>query len=150
MTNTYCVNTVLRYSWWWTLDLFETYRVLYQINLRNSASRWLSLYEYITMHGPLNVKSIDLEQCYTQYHLLQRLWIFSYFPHKVSCLCVFFFIQCHTTCPYGLRGLPSWHGSSVTDFWGWDAHEVQLRCPRDVSGDIGGWSARRALKPKFH
>jgi hypothetical protein len=34
----------------------ETYRVLYQINLRNSASRWLSLYEYITMHGPLNVK----------------------------------------------------------------------------------------------
>jgi hypothetical protein len=42
------------------------------------------------------------------------------------------------------------HGSSVTDFWGWDAHEEQLRCPDDVSGDIGGWSARRALKPKFH
>jgi len=37
----------------------------------------------------------------------------------------------------------------VTDFWGWDAHEAQLRCPHDVSGDIGGCSARRALKPKF-
>jgi hypothetical protein len=46
--------------------------------------------------------------------------------------------------------LPPGHGSSVTDFWGWDAYETQLRCPDDVSGDIGGWSARRALKPKFH
>jgi hypothetical protein len=46
--------------------------------------------------------------------------------------------------------LPPGHGSSVTDFWGWDAHEVQLRFPHDVSGDIRGWSARRALKPKFY
>ena len=52
---------------------------------------------------------------------------------------------------YGLRGLPSWawHGWSVTDFWGWEAHEARLRCPDDVSDDIGGCSARRALKPKF-
>ena len=27
-----------------------------KINLRNSASRWLLLHDYITMHGPLNVK----------------------------------------------------------------------------------------------
>jgi len=27
--------TVLRYSWWWTVDLSETCRVLYQINLRH-------------------------------------------------------------------------------------------------------------------
>jgi len=46
--------------------------------------------------------------------------------------------------------LPPGHGSSVADFWGWDAHEAQLRCPDDVSGDIGGWSARRALKSKFY
>ena len=26
----------------------------------------------------------------------------------------------------------------------------QLRCPDNVSGDIGGCSARRALKPKFY
>jgi hypothetical protein len=45
---------------------------------------------------------------------------------------------------------PPGHGSSVTDFCGWEAHEAQLRCPDDVSGDIGGWSARRALKPKFY
>ena len=45
--------------------------------------------------------------------------------------------------------LPPGHGRSVTDFSGWDAHEAQLRCPDDVSGDIGGCSARRALKPKF-
>jgi len=31
MKKTYCVYTVLRYSWWWTVDLSETCRVLYQI-----------------------------------------------------------------------------------------------------------------------
>jgi len=44
---------------------------------------------------------------------------------------------------------PPGHGRSVTDFSGWDAHEARLRCPDDVIGDIGGCSARRALKPKF-
>ena len=39
--------------------------------------------------------------------------------------------------------LPPGQGSSVTDFWGWDALKEQLRCPDDVSGDIGGCSARR-------
>ena len=57
MTNTYCVYTVSRYFWWCTVDMSETCRVLYQINVRNSASRWLSLSEYITMHGPVNVKN---------------------------------------------------------------------------------------------
>jgi hypothetical protein len=27
-------------------------------------------------------------------------------------------------------------GWSVTDFWGWDAHEAHLRCPDEVDGDI--------------
>jgi len=27
-------------------------------------------------------------------------------------------------------------GDSVADFWGWDAHEAQLRCPNDVSSDM--------------
>jgi hypothetical protein len=39
---------------------------------------------------------------------------------------------------------------SVTDFWGWDAHEAQLRCPSEVDGDIWIWSTRRGLKPKFY
>jgi len=34
MTNAYRMYTVLRYSWWWTVDLSETCRVLYQINER--------------------------------------------------------------------------------------------------------------------
>ena len=28
--------------------------------------------------------------------------------------------------------LPPEHGRNVTDFWGWDAREAQLRCPDDV------------------
>ena len=46
--------------------------------------------------------------------------------------------------------LPPGDGRSVTDFSDWDAHEARLRCPDDVSGDIGGCSARRALKPNFN
>ena len=45
---------------------------------------------------------------------------------------------------------PPGHGRSLTYFWVWDAHDAQLRCPDDVGGDIGGCSARRALKPKFY
>ena len=45
---------------------------------------------------------------------------------------------------------PPGHGRSVTDFSGWDAHEARLRCADDVSGDIGGCSARRALKHNFY
>ena len=43
MTNTSSIYAVLRHSWWWRVNIFETCRVLYQINLRNSASRWLSV-----------------------------------------------------------------------------------------------------------
>jgi len=46
--------------------------------------------------------------------------------------------------------LPPGHGRNVTGFWGWDANEAQLRSPDDVCGDIGGCSARGALKPKFY
>jgi len=46
--------------------------------------------------------------------------------------------------------LPPEHGSGETDFWGWEDHEVQLRCPDDMNGDIRGWSAMRVLKPKFY
>jgi hypothetical protein len=41
-------------------------------------------------------------------------------------------------------------GQSVTDFWSWDAHEAQLRCPDEVDGDIWTWNTRRGLKPKFY
>jgi hypothetical protein len=36
-------------------------------------------------------------------------------------------------------------GRSVTDFWSWDAHEAQLRCPDEVDGDIWIWSTGRDL-----
>ena len=38
-----------------------------------------------------------------------------------------------TTCPFvDFVVLPPAHGKSVTDFWVWDAHEAQLRCPDGV------------------
>ena len=42
-----------------------------------------------------------------------------------------------TTCSYELSWSPApGCGGIVTDFWGWDAHEAQLRCPDGVRGDI--------------
>jgi hypothetical protein len=41
-------------------------------------------------------------------------------------------------------------GRNVTDFWGWDTHEAQLRCPDEVDGDAWISSTRRGLKPKFY
>jgi len=46
--------------------------------------------------------------------------------------------------------LPPGDSRSVNDFWGLEAHEAQLRFPGDVSGNIGGCSARMALKPNFY
>jgi len=60
------------------------------------------------------------------------------------CVCVYIYFF-YPMPPYVLVDfvvLPSGHGRSVTDFCGWDAHEAQLRCPDDVSGDVGGCSAR--------
>ena len=45
---------------------------------------------------------------------------------------------------------PPGRGRSVTDFSGWDAHEARLRFTDVVSGDRGGCSARRTLKPNFY
>ena len=44
--------------------------------------------------------------------------------------------------------LPPGHGRSVTDFWGWDAHEAQLRCPDGVSGDRGALNLDSAKIPR--
>ena len=44
-------------SWWWTVSLSETCRDVYQ-KLRSSASCWLLLKEYVTMHVPQNVKLV--------------------------------------------------------------------------------------------
>ena len=40
--------------------------------------------------------------------------------------------------------LPPGHGRNVTNFWGWDTHEVQLRCPDDVWVVIEGDEVPRA------
>ena len=44
----------------------------------------------------------------------------------------FFFVQCHHMSFVDFVVLHPRHGGSVTDFWGWDVHEAQLRCPDGV------------------
>jgi len=45
-----------------------------KINLKNSASRWLPLYEYITIHGPLNVKRVGV----CSFLLSYNAWVHSF------------------------------------------------------------------------
>jgi hypothetical protein len=61
-----------------------------------------------------------------------------------------FFLQCHHMSLMDFVVFPPASDRSVTDFWGWDAHEAQLRCPDEVDGDIWLWSTRRGLKLKFY
>jgi hypothetical protein len=56
----------------------------------------------------------------------------------------FFFQYHHMSLMDFVVSLPGC-GRSVTDFWGWEAHEAQLRCPDEVDGDIWIWSTRGAL-----
>jgi hypothetical protein len=49
------VDCLLAWSSWRTGDLSETCRVLYQINLRNSASSWFTLYEDRRTYGLLSL-----------------------------------------------------------------------------------------------
>jgi hypothetical protein len=66
-----------------------------------------------------------------------------------ACEAVSIFLnQCHHMSLMYFVVSPPGYGRSVTDFWGWDAHEAQLRCPDEVDGDI--WSTRRGLKPTFY
>ena len=43
-----------------------------------------------------------------------------------------FYFQCHHMSFVDFVVLPPGHGRSVTDFWRWEAHEAQLRCPDDL------------------
>jgi hypothetical protein len=83
MTNTYCVYTVLRYSWSWAVDLSETCRVLYQINLRNSASCWLSLYE--CGHQVFNQLFVNL-YCHLTFILLKIFVVLCFMFMDYTCV----------------------------------------------------------------
>jgi hypothetical protein len=61
-----------------------------------------------------------------------------------------FFFQCHHMSLMDFAVSPPGCGRSLTNFWSWDAHEAQLRCPDEVNGDTRISSTRRGLKPKFY
>jgi hypothetical protein len=52
------------------------------------------------------------------------------------------FFQCHHMSLTDIVVSPPSCGRSVTDFWGWDAYEAQLRCPDEVDSDVWIWSTK--------
>ena len=67
-----------------------------------------------------------------QYEYIDITIIFFVITLKYNMLCYVrnvFLVQCHHM---SFVDLPPGHGRSVTDFWSWDAHKAQLRCPDGV------------------
>jgi hypothetical protein len=79
-------------------------------------------------------------------------WLLPIFKTYVSNCWIWyiFFYQCHHMSLMDFVVSPPVCGRSETDFWGWDAHEAQLRCSDEVDADIWIWSTKRDLKPKFY
>jgi hypothetical protein len=69
-----------------------------------------------------------------------------FFPYIVYIL---LFPQCHHMSLMDFVVSPPGCGRSVTDFWGSNAHEAQLRCPDEVDGDIWIWSTRMGLNLSY-
>jgi hypothetical protein len=63
-------------------------------------------------------------------------------PHSSDPMQFFF---CHHMSLMDFVISPPGCGRSVIDFWGWDAHEAQLRRPDEVVGGIWIWSTRSGL-----
>ena len=68
-----------------------------------------------------------------------EFWKFSIYSRNIKPMyqrrCMtegFFLLQCHHMSFLDFVFLPPGHGRSVIDFWCWDAHEAQLRCPDGV------------------
>jgi hypothetical protein len=57
----------------------------------------------------------------------------------------YFFAQCHHMSLMDFMVSPPGCGRSVTEVWGWDAHEAQLCFSDEVDGNIWIWSTGRGL-----
>jgi hypothetical protein len=88
------------------------------------------------------VNGILLDYAVEEWYENQR-WIDWYIFVNFSCANA-------TTCPLWTSWSPLPVVAEVTDFWGWDAHEAQLRWRNEVDGDIWIWSFRRGLIRKFY
>ena len=109
------------------------------------------LLNFESLHDP-NVFLYYARICHNTSHLKENCIFCTVTRHAVfvECVNIFFLIQCLHMSFTDFVVFPPGHGRSVTDFSGWGAHEARLRCPDVVSGDIGGCSARWALKPNFY
>jgi hypothetical protein len=98
--------------------------------------------------------TIYLQSCAAQVPYLERggavAWGTVLQAGRLQAWSPIFFFQCHHMSLMDFVVSPPCCGRRVTDVWGWDAHEAQLRFPDEVVDDIWIWSTRRGLKPKFY
>ena len=90
------------------------------------------IYLYIIARMSVRLSQIILN---TVYCIIIIIFIYLFFPMPPHVLMNF-------------RGFPPGCGGSGADFWSWDAHGAQLRCPDDEWWSAGRWNTRRGLKPK--
>jgi hypothetical protein len=104
--------------------------------------------DYGAMWLTLQKVNLNLQERNTASRTMTKCRIYSYSICRPASY--FFSLQCHHMSLMDFMVSPPGCGRSVTDLWGWDAHEAQLRCPDEVDGDIWIWSTRRSLRPKFY
>jgi hypothetical protein len=83
------------------------------------------------------------------HHKLFILSLFNYHSSPSSGGRMFFSSQCHQMSLMDFVVSPPGCVRSVTDFWGWDAHEALFRCPDKLDRDTWIWSTRRGLNLSY-
>ena len=102
------------------LHIFTTWRVVNHTHTHTHTHTYTYMHTYTHIHTYIRIYAyIYMCVCYTRIHTY--IYIYIYISSSA------------TTCPFvDFVVLPPGHGRSVTDFWGWDAHEAQLRCSDGV------------------
>ena len=95
-----------------------------------------SVVEKITIHV-LNSITFSPDNC-AVYEIMWKHVVQPDWPQVTIYIYIYIYIyippqkKCHHMSFVDFVVLPPGHGRSVTDFWGWDVHEAQLRCPGGV------------------
>jgi hypothetical protein len=125
-------NELYQNLWLWFCFIY----IYIYIYIRNTSMYCTEMYIYCacarTQHTHTHKHTHAHTHTRALYTGLHVCWWYSYSPPPKA-----------TTCPLWTSWSPPPScGRSVTDFWGWDAHDLRLRFPDEVGGNIWIWSAR--------
>ena len=102
--------------------MFQSFQIRRHIIVRNA------IYKHHPVFGVYEIRIRTL--CLATYTHICDLRLYMYIHIYIYIFFIFF--PCHHMSFVDFVVLRPGHGRTVTDFWGWEAHEAQLRCPNGV------------------